>query len=141
MTVTCTRVLEFDAGHRLLKHEGKCRHVHGHRYRVELTCQATCLDEVGRVIDFGVVKAVVGGWIDENLDHGFIAQHGDPVADHLRELGSKLYMVPFSPTSENLARFVGERATGLLSPHGVEVTAVKLWETPNCYSTWSKEES
>ena len=53
---TCARRLEFDSGHRVLRHESKCRHVHGHRYVLELTCAAAQLDDLGRVIDFGVTR-------------------------------------------------------------------------------------
>ena len=76
-TVTCTRRLEWDAMHRIPRHESKCAAFHGHRYAAELTCLAP-LDDRGRVIDFGVVKERVGGWIDENWDHTAILQRDDP---------------------------------------------------------------
>ena len=37
MTTTCTRRIEFDAAHRVMEHESKCRHLHGHRYAIEAT--------------------------------------------------------------------------------------------------------
>lgn len=135
MTATCTRRLEIDAGHRLMKHEGKCRHVHGHRYVFDITCGAASLDEVGRVIDFGRIKEVVGGWLDEHLDHGFVAQDGDPIIDFLERDGSKLYVVPFSPTAENICAHVRENAQRLLRPLGIEVLSVVCWETPNGWAT------
>ena len=63
--------------HRIPRHESKCAAFHGHRYAAELTCLAP-LDDRGRVIDFGVVKERVGGWIDENWDHTAILQRDDP---------------------------------------------------------------
>src|SRR5262249_14498003 len=54
--VTCTRLLQFDAGHRVYQHEGKCANLHGHRYTAEITAQAEALDKIGRVIDFSVLK-------------------------------------------------------------------------------------
>lgn len=134
--ITCTRRLEFDAGHRLLRHEGKCKFVHGHRYAMEITCEAG-LDDVGRVIDFGKVKEVVGGWLDEFLDHGFIAQEGDPIIPFLQEQKSKLYIVDFSPTAENLAQMVLDRSRELLKNFGVNVVQVKCYETPNGSATAS----
>lgn len=132
---TCTRVLEFDAGHRLMKHEGRCRFVHGHRYRMDITCEARSLDDVGRVIDFGKIKEVVGGWLDEHLDHGFIAQEGDPIIDFLKGQSSKFFIVPFSPTAENLAEMVLNRSRELLHPYGVQVVQVRCYETPNGFAT------
>jgi 6-pyruvoyl-tetrahydropterin synthase len=29
----CTRVMTFDAAHRVLRHESKCASLHGHTYR------------------------------------------------------------------------------------------------------------
>jgi 6-pyruvoyltetrahydropterin/6-carboxytetrahydropterin synthase len=133
--MTITKRLEIDAGHRLMKHEGKCRNVHGHRYAFDITCSADKLDEVGRVIDFSVVKAVVGGWLDEKLDHGFIAQAGDPIIEWLKLNDQKLHVVDFSPTAENLSAYVLEVAQRLLLPHGVQVRHIRCWETPSSFST------
>lgn len=77
--VTCTRRLEFDAAHRVVGHEGKCAHLHGHRYAVELTAEAE-MDAVGRVIDFSVLKAKVGGFIDGGWDHGMLLNPDDHAA-------------------------------------------------------------
>ena len=57
--IEITRRLEFDAGHRVLGHEGKCKNLHGHRYSAEITVTAPDLDGLGRVIDFGVIKEKV----------------------------------------------------------------------------------
>ena len=53
--ITCTRRIQFCAGHRVMGHEGKCRNLHGHNYVVFVTAQADELDSVGRVIDFSVL--------------------------------------------------------------------------------------
>ncbi len=134
---TCTRRLEFDAGHRLQKHESKCRNVHGHRYVVEITCAAFALDEVGRVIDFAAIKGIVGKWVDDKLDHGFIVQAEDSLLPSLQADGTKLYIVPFSPTAENLVVYIAGRASALLEPLGIRVTHARLYETPNCWADWS----
>lgn len=127
-----TRRLEFDAGHRLLGHEGKCRNLHGHRYAVELTVKAyEGLDAVGRVIDFSVIKSVVGGWLDEHLDHGYIGQEGDELLEAASSVGSKIHVVSFPPTAELLAAHLFMIATDLLGDFGILVVRVRLYETPN----------
>lgn len=136
MGVTCTKWLEFDAGHRLQRHESKCRNVHGHRYRVGITCAAAKLDEVGRVIDFSCIKEEVGGWIDEYWDHGFIVEAGDPFSDALYAIHTKVYQLPDSPTAENIARHLFGVANQLLRLHGVTVTKVECWETPTSVATY-----
>lgn len=125
-----TKRLDIDAGHRLLGHEGKCRHVHGHRYSFIIQARADGLDSVGRVVDFSVIKSCVGGWLDENWDHGFIAQNGDPIIAFLREQGSKVFVLAVSPTAENLAAHLFEVAEKLLYHHGVSVEGVTCVETP-----------
>ena len=130
-TITMTKRLEIDAGHRLVGHEGKCAHLHGHRYAFEITCSADALDNVGRVIDFSVIKQHVGGWLDKHLDHGFIVN----VQDHalgafLLETGSKCYVMDGNPTAENLAALVLWEARVLLGPFGVHVVSVRCYETP-----------
>ena len=76
--LTCIRRLEWDAMHRIPAHEHKCSAWHGHRYAVEIHCTAPELDHCGRVVDFGVIKREVGGWIDEHWDHTALIMKGDP---------------------------------------------------------------
>jgi 6-pyruvoyltetrahydropterin/6-carboxytetrahydropterin synthase len=135
MTVTITRKLEIDAGHRLLKHESKCRNVHGHRYVFQVTCTAKELDGVGRVIDFSVIKSKLGGWLDENWDHGFIYEKGDPLEEFLVMHDQRCYPMYQPPTAENLAMHFLRIARELMKPHDIQVTKVVVWETPNCYAT------
>lgn len=130
--ITITRRLEIDAGHRLMNHESKCRSAHGHRYMFDVEVSAPELDEVGRVIDFGVIKTVLGGWLDDNWDHAFIYEEGDPVGVWLEDNGQKRFMVGGPPTAENLAQLFLVTARSLLSPVQITVLSVRLWETPNC---------
>lgn len=135
--LTITRRVEFDAGHRLTNHESKCRNVHGHRYVVLITVRAPQLDDVGRVIDFGKVKEIVGGWLDERWDHGFIAQSSDPIIPWLAQHEMKTYVMDKPPTAENMSKLLYQKADVLLAPLGIEVVNVRLYETPNCYADYN----
>ena len=135
----CTRRIEFDAGHRVLRHESKCRHVHGHRFRGDITVASEHLDTLGRVVDFGVVKDKVGTWIDDSMDHGYLMHPEDPMGKGIRDVGLKVYEMPHdhpNPTAENLAVTIARQAATLLEPHGVIVTHVRVYETPNCWADW-----
>jgi 6-pyruvoyltetrahydropterin/6-carboxytetrahydropterin synthase len=143
MDVTCTRRLEFDAAHRVMRHESKCRNLHGHRYAVELTARVVAgeLDQLGRVVDFSVLKNVVGGWIDEHWDHGTILNKDDvDTAAFVDGKGWKLYLMEDNPTAEVMARFILDKANSLLSHadglprYGVRITHVRVYETPNCWA-------
>ncbi len=144
-TITCTRRIAWDAMHRIPGHEGPCRAFHGHRYAAELTCSADALNAQGMVIDFGIVKQVVGDWIDDNLDHtAILSKHDDdPAVRQIvasnESLGRPVYLMDGAPTAENIARELAGVAQRLLAPYGVRVARVEVWETPNCHATWSAE--
>lgn len=76
-----SRRIAIDAGHRIMSHGSKCRHMHGHRYEVEAWCRAADLHEdgeqTGMILDFGFLKDEMLAVIDACCDHGFIAQLAD----------------------------------------------------------------
>lgn len=135
---TCTRRVEFDAGHRVTRHGSKCRNLHGHRYVVELKAAASALDDSGFVIDFGVLKGIVGAWIDENLDHGFVCHPDDPLLPVVRAQGWKVYVMPDGePTAENIAAHLFAVGSELLAKSsGVVLVSVRVYETPNCWADY-----
>ena len=141
--VTCTRRIAWDAMHRIPRNESKCRAFHGHRYTAEITCHVPELDALGRVVDFGVVKERVGGWVDQHWDHTAILMRGDPdpavqaIASSNAEHGRPVYWMEQPPTAEVIVQALAEKAQELLADTGVTVVAVRLWETPNGSATWS----
>ncbi|MEX0732898.1 MAG: 6-carboxytetrahydropterin synthase [Aquisalimonadaceae bacterium] len=76
-----SRRIAIDAGHRIMSHGSKCRHMHGHRYEVEAWCRAARLhdsgEQAGMILDFGFLKDEMLAVIDAGCDHGFIAQLTD----------------------------------------------------------------
>jgi len=129
----CARVLEWDAAHRVMRHESKCAHLHGHRYRAVIEVTAYELDSVDRVIDFGVVKERVGAWVDEHWDHGtLINLHDAPLREWLEVFDQRRYYFHGEPTAENIAERLLQVATKLLRP--LRVDRVRVWETPNCWA-------
>jgi len=134
--IIAVRRITFCAGHRLMQHEGHCAHVHGHNYTVLFHARADHLDPMGRVIDFGVLKQHLGGWIEENWDHGFICCKDDrEVMDAISAIsGQKLYVLDEQPTAENLAGYLlNTVAPRELAGTHVSVVRVQLWETENCH--------
>jgi len=135
--LTCTRRIEFDAAHRVMEHESKCKHLHGHRYAVEATFAASKLDKLGRVVDFGVIKNVLGKWIDDNWDHTTILFDKDKalgkvIAD---KTGQKIFYLPANPTAEKMAEYLlHEICPKLFKRHAIACTHIRLYETPNCYA-------
>lgn len=136
--VQAVRRIQFCSGHRVLGHEGKCAHMHGHNYVVFFHAQADELDQIGRVIDFSVLKEKLGGWVDDHWDHGFVFFEKD---DDVRELfdgkmaGHKHFALPLNPTAENMGDYllnvVGPKQ---LQGTGVQLVKVVIWETENCFA-------
>lgn len=138
-----TRKLEFDAGHRLLNHQGKCRHYHGHRYVAEITVEAKTLNHLGMVVDFSIVKEQIGGWIDKHLDHNMILHPSDAfLGDVMEHLLDRLpFTMPNNenPTAENIAKLIFQQGNALLDEYPISVTHVRLYETPNCWADYPEE--
>lgn len=143
--ITITRRFEFDYGHRVLGHEGKCASLHGHRGVAELTVRGPSLDDLGRVIDFGVLKSVIGAWIDNNWDHTMLLHEDDPLLTMCHSIDPSYTVfgprAPFvmpdkmNPTAENMALvLLSKSRLLLLSQKQIEPISVRMWETPKCYS-------
>ena len=143
-TISITRRLEFDAGHRLPNHQGQCRNVHGHRYAIEITISGNLVNEQGAaddgmVMDFGDIKMVAREKLVDLWDHAFLVHRGDKVmVDFLAVIkGHKTVVLDVVPTAENLAK----AAFAILKDayhdrfgHTLTLLRVRLYETPNCWA-------
>lgn len=139
--ITCTRKIGFDAAHRVVEHESKCKYVHGHRYTVAATFAANehtnQLDGLGRVIDFGVIKEKLGTWIDDHWDHTIILWDKDKKLGEViaSETNQVPYYIPMNPTAENLAVYLLEVVCPkLFSETDIHCTSITIDETPNCFA-------
>lgn len=133
------RYHDISCGHRVAGHEGKCRFLHGHNYRIHFTCTADGLDTVGRVIDFSKIKSLLCLWLEERWDHKFLVWREDPLLKDLLKVDpDSLVIVPFNPTAENMAEylvdFVGPRQ---LKGTGVRLVSVTIEETRKCSATYT----
>ena len=142
MLITAERYHDFSYGHRVVGHEGHCKDLHGHNGRVTFTIAAEKLDEVGRVVDFGVIKSKLCDLVEKEWDHRMLIWENDPLIQNLssEDIGS-LYpgirIVTFNPTAENLAEYlctvVGPFA---LIETGAKLIRVKFEETRKCSATY-----
>lgn len=138
MNITVKRRLEWDAAHRVLRHESKCATLHGHRYAAIIEITANALDACTRVVDFGVVRERVGTWIDDNWDHSTFCNDADhDLLTFCRtQAATRGNRAPYAfcgePTAENIARVLLAMSRILLKGTGVDVVSVEVFETPNC---------
>ena len=139
---SCTRRIHFCYGHRVMNHESKCATLHGHNGVIFVhATPIDGLDELGRVIDFSVLKAQIGTWVDTNWDHTMILYKEDKETIELIEKApqfKKTFILDKNPTAENLAHHIlWDVAPKLLKDSGVIVYKVVFWETENCFAEQS----
>ena len=113
MRTSVTRSFTFEAAHQLPWHEGKCRHLHGHSYRLEVTVEGPVGDH-GIVVDFADIKAVVKRDVIAAYDHRYLNE------------------VPGleNPTSEVVAAWIWERLVPALP--GLAAVTVRETCTSGC---------
>ena len=146
------RQIEIDAGHRVPYHDSKCKHLHGHRWKIVASVMShvtvtpnPARADSGMVMDFGQIKRILIEEIHDRFDHKLILWDQDPLLDHtaffetLDELDILLHgviQVPVIPTSELLAEYWGAIVAARLDRLGIQLNALTVWETPNCKATW-----
>ena len=134
--IQAVRKCKFDAGHRVVNHESKCRTLHGHEYWAHIYAEADQLDSLGRVIDFSDIKNKVGGWLDLNWDHNMIIWEKDPNLPLIKQCDGlkEPFVTEWNPTAENMADYLLNTVCPIvLKGTGIKVTKIRLYETSNCY--------
>lgn len=108
MRTSVTQVFRFEAAHQLPWHPGRCRDLHGHGYRLEVTVTGA-VGPTGIVLDFADLAEVVQREVISRYDHRYLNELLD------------------NPTAELLAHEVWKT----LEAAGLAVSRVRLWETPD----------
>lgn len=131
----------FDAAHFLSGYQGKCKNIHGHRWRVVVEIFGKELETDGQtrgmVRDFGELKRDVR-FITDAWDHSFIYEVGslkEKTILALKEEEFRLIEVAFRPTAENFSRYFFEQ----MQEKGYLVYQVAVYETPNNCAVYRKE--
>jgi len=135
--------IDFCAGHRLVRYEGKCKHLHGHTYTAEL-CFIGILDTTGFVIDFNEITHKVKKWIDENWDHGvFVSDEDTKLLDFLQDNAERHYIIKGNPTSEHIARELFNVVNSVMASVLIDGTKrlqyVRIWESPSSFAEHFQE--
>ncbi|MBA3995909.1 MAG: 6-carboxytetrahydropterin synthase QueD [Candidatus Accumulibacter sp.] len=139
-----TRRLEFDAGHRIPDHKSQCRHLHGHRYAIEIMLAGDVIRRDGdaangMVMDFSEVKALAKQHLVDVWDHAFLVYAGDaPVLGFLQSMPDhKTVVLDCVPTAENLVQKAFEILDAAYRDtygNHLRLQQVRLFETPNCWA-------
>lgn len=136
--LTVTKTVRFDAAHVLTNHQGLCKNLHGHTYRVDVSVRQAPDDTRDMVIDFKELKRICEETILARFDHAFIYDSSSPGESELAAVvaknGMRSVAIPFRSTAENLARhFFTE-----LKPRVPGLASVRVYETPDSCAEYSE---
>lgn len=118
----------FDSSHFLARYNGKCRNIHGHRWRVVIEIAGENLDD-GMVVDFTDIKAALKALTD-NLDHSLVMEKDTlkpQTYECLVDEGFRIMIMDFRPTAENFAKYFFDE----IKNKGFNIRAAEVYETPN----------
>ncbi len=129
MKMSVCKMFRFDAAHYLPNYVGKCKHLHGHGWILEVEVTGEVSLSSGFVIDFAELKKVVNLVIIDKLDHTCL--------NDLSEAFSS------NPTCENVLTWMWNQLEGAFYeafPRGSvhlpkpEVCRLRLYETPDSFA-------
>lgn len=122
----------YDSAHFLMDYEGKCRNIHGHRWRIIIEIKTEELQTTkqlrGMCVDFSTLKAELKEET-EYFDHALIIEKDslkEKTVLALEEEDFKIVEVDFRPTAENFSKYFYER----FKAKGYSVKCATVYETP-----------
>jgi 6-pyruvoyltetrahydropterin/6-carboxytetrahydropterin synthase len=117
---------EFSSAHALRGYQGKCEHLHGHNWKIEVYVRGRRLNDIGLLVDFKELKSATRR-VMEFLDHKILNE-----------------LPPFderwNPSSENIARFILDEVGLQINNEDRTVYKVRAWETPTTVASYQIEE-
>jgi 6-pyruvoyltetrahydropterin/6-carboxytetrahydropterin synthase len=144
--LTITKDFSFEAAHALEGYDGPCRNIHGHSYKLSVTVGGVPVTDPaspkkGMIMDFSDLKKIVKEHIIDPLDHALILPENStlPIASQAGESFSKILVVGYQPTSENLLSDFATRLRPLL-PEGVRLERMRLRETATSCAEWQADQ-
>lgn len=139
-----TKEVTFDSAHMLSNYSGKCCHLHGHTYKLQVSIEAPLQDEGNEecmVMDFNTLKGAID-FVTETFDHAIIFSdiaYRSDAENALIEWADK-YGMPYviisagKSTSECIATEIKSRISCYLAEVPVPSISVRVWETPTSYA-------
>ncbi len=129
--------------HVLEGYDGPCSQIHGHSYRLFVTVRGVPSSDpadpkLGMVLDFGVLKKIVGRLVVDRFDHALMIRETTENAELVAALCNRftrIITVTYQPTCENLIAWIASAVAPEL-PVGVELHSLRLHETATSFAEW-----
>jgi 6-pyruvoyltetrahydropterin/6-carboxytetrahydropterin synthase len=128
--VSATKEVMFSSAHYLENYDGKCKNLHGHNYKLQVTvsdlipCVQNEQDSAVEymAMDFYDLKKIINDVVMDKYDHGYLNDY---------------YI---NPTAEAMAVKIYDDIKKALSKDSVRLESVKLWETDGSFAEYKGEE-
>ena len=141
--IRITKQFSFETGHALYGYDGKCKNVHGHSYRLDVTVIGSPITDssnvkYGMVIDFSDLKKIAKEEIVDVFDHATVFNKNTPHVELARELksrGHNVLLVDYQPTSEMMVIDFAEKIKSRL-PENIKLHSLELQETATSFAEW-----
>ena len=141
--IRITKQFSFETAHALHGYDGKCKNLHGHSYKLDVTVIGTPISDssnpkFGMVIDFGDLKKIVKEDIVDVFDHATVFNKNTPhseIGAYLANLGHHILAVDYQPTTENMVIDFAQKIQKRLPEH-LQLHSLKLRETESSFAEW-----
>ena len=141
--IRITKQFSFETGHALHGYDGKCKNIHGHSYRLDVTVIGKPVadesnPQCGMVIDFSDLKKIAKDEIVDVFDHATVFNKDTPhleLAMLLKSKGHNVLLVDYQPTTEMMVIDFAEKIKKRL-PNNIKLHALKLQETATSFAEW-----
>jgi 6-pyruvoyltetrahydropterin/6-carboxytetrahydropterin synthase len=140
--IRVTKRFHFEMAHTLYEYNGLCRNIHGHSYNLEVTLIGNAKKDPGHptdgmVLDFSILKEIVKTNITQQFDHALMVNSliSETQLNFLKETTSRIIVVDFQPTSENIATYIAQILQQHL-PSSVLLYSIRLYETVTSFAEW-----
>ncbi len=139
--IKISKEYSWEMGHRLPNHNGPCRNIHGHSYRMFVELEGE-VGKNGMIIDFKDLSLLVKPIIEE-LDHSFLCFAEDKdVINFLKEHNLKYKIVSYNPTVENICMDLFQKIKEKIIGHNIKNIkhlTIRIHESPNDYAEFCGE--
>jgi len=142
--IRLTKEFGFELAHALYGHDGLCKNIHGHSYKLFVTVIGEPIADMnspkyGMVMDFSDLKKIVKEEIVDRLDHSLMVNNKTSQAKIKEALSGivslRIVDVDYQTTCENMVVDFADRIKNRL-PEGVNLHSIKLHETATSYAEW-----
>ena len=136
---------KFEYAHQLINAYSDCCKdcIHGHSAVLEVFISASTLDKNEMVLDFGELKERINSLISE-YDHALVMsnKHDPEYLKMLKKFNSKLIIVDYNSTAENMAKDFYYRIEKLLNfklfKNDLKLWKIRLHETDTGYAEYKE---